>query len=194
MVQRELENGYTIRALDTDVFWELWPAHGKTIFEDASPIFQFRDALSETERAKASALREQMGKVYRLNLAVYQGDTFVGWSWGYQEVGETFYMCNSAILPAHRGKGLYRALVAAVIEKTTELGFQKLYSRHIATNNAVIIPKLKAGFVITGFELSDQFGTLVHLSYYPNAVRRKVLDFRAGQAMPDDEVKARLRL
>lgn len=194
MFQRELENGYTIRALESDAFGELWQAHAKTIFEEALPIFSYRDTLSAAELAKAERLREQLGSGYRLNLAVYRNDEFVGWSWGRQESSETYYMVNSAILPAHRGKGLYQALVSVVIEETTEQGFQRVYSRHIATNNAVIIPKLKVGFLITGFELSDQFGTLVHLSYLPNPLRRKVLDYRAGQCMPDDEIKARLRL
>jgi hypothetical protein len=58
----------------------------------------------------------------------------------------------------------------------------------------VIIPKLKAGFVITSMELSDVFGLLVHLSYYTNSLRRKVLEFRTGEALPDDEVRRALRL
>ena len=98
-------------------------------------------------------------------------------------------MCNSGILETHRRKGLYSALMGRVVEAATAEGFQKIYSRHTSTNNAVIIAKLKAGFSITSFELSDTFGVLVHLSYYPNAVRRKVQDFRAGQAKPDDQIK-----
>jgi hypothetical protein len=43
--------------------------------------------------------------------------------------------------------------------------------------------------VITGIEVSDVFGVLVHLSYFFNPLRRKVLDVRVGQARPDAEVK-----
>jgi hypothetical protein len=68
-------------------------------------------------------------------------------------------------------------------------GFHIVYSRHAATHNQVLVPKLKAGFVITGVELSDVFGVLVHLSYFFNPIRRKVLDVRAGHARPDAEVK-----
>ena len=57
------------------------------------------------------------------------------------------------------------------------------------TNNAVIIPKLKAGFVISGFEVSDRFGTLVQLSYYFNPLRRKMMDVRVGQRKPDEEIR-----
>ena len=58
-------------------------------------------------------------------------------------------------------------------------------SKHSATNNRVIIPKLKAGFVISGLEISDRYGTLVRLEYFTNPKRRELMDFRSGQALPD---------
>jgi hypothetical protein len=58
----------------------------------------------------------------------------------------------------------------------------------------VLVPKLRAGFVITGLELSERFGTLVHLSYFFNALRRRVLDVRSGEALPEGQVKSSLRL
>jgi L-amino acid N-acyltransferase YncA len=103
-------------------------------------------------------------------------------------------MCNSAVFPEHRKKGLYTALMKATLEVVTEMGFQRIYSRHTATNNAVIIPKLKAGFHMTHFELSDTFGVLVHLTYYPKDLRRKMLDYRAGQIKPDDEIRKLLKI
>jgi hypothetical protein len=62
------------------------------------------------------------------------------------------------------------------------------------TNNDVIIPKLKAGFLITSFELSDTFGSLVHLTYYPSPLRRKVQVYRAGDLFPDEEIRKALGL
>jgi hypothetical protein len=98
-------------------------------------------------------------------------------------------MQNSGILPEHRRKGLYSKLVRHVLNVTTEKGFPRVWSRHNATNNAVIVPKLKQGFLISAMELSDTFGTLVHLSYFPVEVQRKMMDYRAGQIKPDDEIK-----
>ena len=79
------------------------------------------------------------------------------------------------------------------LQRVKNLGFQELCSRHSVDNNAVIIPKLKAGFVITGVEISDMWGTLVNLSYYTNEKRRKVLSYRSG-AKPDSEIKKYLDL
>ena len=101
-------------------------------------------------------------------------------------------MVSTGILKEHRRRGIYAALLPVVLERVRTKGFQVVTSRHNLTNNAVIIPKLKAGFVISGFEVNDMYGSLVHLSYFFNPTRRKVLDVRVGQAAPDEEVQALL--
>ena len=136
-------------------------------------------------------LRARLAGRFRLNLGVYQGDELVGWTFGVQESPshDTYYMVNTGVLPAHQGKGIYTALLQVVLEAVRTQGFQVVHSRHAATNARVLVPKLKAGFVVTGMELSDVFGTLVHLSYFFNPIRRKVLDVRAGQSHPDSDVR-----
>ncbi len=79
------------------------------------------------------------------------------------------YMMNSAVLPKYRRQGHYKRLMFKVMERAKELGFQQISSLHLASNNDVIIPKLQAGFNITGMEISDQFGVFVKLAYYLNA-------------------------
>jgi hypothetical protein len=70
-----------------------------------------------------------------------------------------------------------------------EKGFQEVYSRHKATNNKVIVPKLQAGFYITKMEISISFGILVHLSYFFNEKNRKALQFWTGQYRPNEDFK-----
>ena len=64
----------------------------------------------------------------------------------------------------------------------------------MATNSAVLVPKLKAGFIITAFEMSDVYGLLVHMSYFANPVRRKAMNFRSGMTIPDEELRMFLPL
>ena len=185
----ELPSGYEIRALSDEEFDPLWNKHVSKIFDENSQIFRLYRFLSAEEKAKVEALRGSLGKPYTLNLALcYKGD-FVGWSAGHQESAETFYMRNSAILPEHRRKGLYTALLSRTVEELKEKGFQKIYSRHNATNNDVIIPKLKYGFTIASLEISDMFGVLVHLVYFPKELRRKMTIYRVGDMKPDDEIR-----
>jgi ribosomal protein S18 acetylase RimI-like enzyme len=189
-----LPEGYEIRELPQEEFSALWQKHAPAIFDDGSHLLRLDGILSGQDQARSSELGATLGQRWRVNLAVFRGDEFVGWSFGYLENGQTFYMCNSAVLPAHRRRGLYSALLRRIMDAAIEKGFQRIYGRHLMTNNAVLIPKLKAGFVITGFELSDEYGAMAHLSYFANPARRKVLDYRAGLIRPDDEIRGWMRM
>ena len=135
-------------------------------------------------------LDSRLGDPLHLYLGAFDKDgQFVGWAWGKQEQKAKFCMVNSGVIEGHRRMGAYSALVQSTVEKMSSKGFQLIYSRHCATNNAVIIPKLKAGFVISKFEIDDTHGVLVHLHYYTNALRRKVVDYRTGLVAPDGELK-----
>jgi hypothetical protein len=183
-----LFGNYTIRALDNAEFGPLFRQYRPTIFQTMLD-FDVQQALSTEEQTATARLREQMGTPFRLNIGIYHQQEFIGWSFGRQESAEKYYTVNTAILPQHQGKGIYSALLPRILGAVQREGFQIVSSRHVATNNQVLVPKLKAGFVITGVELSDVFGVLVHLSYFFNPIRRKVLDVRVGQARPDAEVK-----
>jgi GNAT superfamily N-acetyltransferase len=185
-----LENGYSIKEMERAEFFPLFGKHYDALFGDDHTFFP-DTFYSEIEKEKLGALEKRMGDLFHLQLGVFspQND-FVGFSFGMQENEETFYMMASAILPEHRGRGLYSELVKIVIEKCTQEGFQKIYGTHCATNNAVLIPKLKLGFIFSKVELSDMFGTILHLQYFTNNLRRKVMDYRSGFKVPSSEVKA----
>jgi hypothetical protein len=183
-----LFGNYTLRVLDNAEFGPLFRQYRSIIFQTMLD-FDIQQALSIEEQTATARLRERMGTPFRLNIGLYHRQEFIGWSFGIQESAEKYYMVNTGILPQHQGKGIYSALLPRILSALQREGFQIVYSRHVATNNQVLVPKLKVGFVITGIEVSDVFGVLVHLSYFFNPLRRKVLDVRVGQARPDAEVK-----
>ncbi len=195
MIEQEsvLLGDYTIRAMDTAEFMPLFREHRPRVFASTFD-FNTQAALSEEEHAAMARLRERLGTPYQLNIGIYHHGGLVGWSFGFQASSEKYYMVNTGIYPQHQGKGIYTALLPRILDILQREGFQIVYSRHTATNNQVLVPKLKAGFIISGFEISDMFGLLVHLSYFFNPLRRKVMDVRAGQSRPDDEVRRYLSL
>lgn len=146
-------------------------------------------AYSEAEQEAVWTLRDKLAEQFVFAVGIFHDDTFVGWHIGNQFKADTFEMSSTGILLEHRGRGLYTALIPTVLAHVRETGFQVVSSRHNMTNNAVIIAKLKAGFIISGFEVSDRFGTLVQLSYYFNPLRRKMMDVRVGQRKLDDETR-----
>jgi GNAT superfamily N-acetyltransferase len=186
----ELENGYEIREMTAQ---EFFPQFGKlydSLFGDDHTFFP--DAFyTDKEKEKLESIKNRLGEVFQLHLGLFSPTKeFVGFSFGFQENYESYYMAASAVLPAHRGQGLYSEMVKFVIERATNEGFQKIYGTHCATNNAVLVPKMKLGFIFSKIELSDMFGTVIHLQYFTNPLRRKVMDYRSGLTVPDRELKS----
>lgn len=185
----KLPAGYEIRGIPDAQFWNLWTRPAKKIFNDVSMFYVHKEVFTKTELAQQSKLRTDFPKTLKINLGLYYKNKFVGWSWGFQEQATVYYMCNSAILPKHRGKGLYTCLMKEMVNRATQKGFTTIYSRHIMTNNAIIIPKLKIGFKMTGTELNERFGTMIILSYFKSKMQNEILDFRSGFKKPTKKIK-----
>lgn len=188
MTEVKLPDGFELKKVSAEEFRPMFKINRPKLFSETF-TFRYNEALSDRELESQKRLQDNMGKPYELYFILYFQGNLAGWTFGRQIDGEKFYMVNSAIMPEYRLKGLYKQLLNAVINETTNEGFQVVYSRHVATNSAVLVPKLKAGFIITSFELTDNSGLLVHLSYYTNPIRRKAMDFRSGQCSPDEELK-----
>lgn len=193
-VTTNLPEGFSIVSVDGPEFWERVEAPMEQIFEKNELIVLPQDVISEEESRLLKELNQDFRRFYVQHLLLLEDGELAGWSWGYQDSRESFYMVNSAILPAHRGRGLYTRLLDVALDMLVRKGFQRVWSRHTMTNNAILIPKLKKGFVITGTELTDTFGALVHLSYYTSPLRRQILDFRAGAVRPDADLLKVLKI
>ncbi|WP_211826178.1 GNAT family N-acetyltransferase [Kistimonas asteriae] len=179
-----LFDDYSFGILDDQAFLPLLEQYRAQVFANTL-TFSAWEALNASEQKALESWQQHADSLVRLNLVLYQGDAFIGWSWGRQLDQETFYMASSALLEPWRRKGIYSELLRWLLAHLQTQGVQIVRSRHLATDNAIIIPKLKAGFVMTGMELSDVAGTLVQLSYFFNERRRQMLDFRAGFRLED---------
>ncbi|WP_330083143.1 GNAT family N-acetyltransferase [Methylocystis iwaonis] len=184
-----MDESYSIRELSEAEFEPLFDKHKFSMFAGVHS-YDIQHVLTDAEQQRIKELEVNLGAPYKLYLGVFDIENeFVGWSWGKQENASTFYMVSSAVLERHRHKGIYSALIAHSIERLSKAGFQLVYSRHCATNNDVIIPKLKAGFIISKMEIDDRYGVLIHLHYYTNSYRRRIMDYRSGQETPDLKIK-----
>ena len=182
----KLPDGYEIKEITFSECEKLSMPYKKIIFDDKEQILRF-------DEANISGCSNQLNPL-TISLGVFCQGKFIGWSTGLQTNTHEFYMMNSAILEEHRRLGLYTMLLKSMLKQAQESGFSRVFSRHNACNNSIIIPKLKLGFLITGTEISDVFGILVHLSFYTNNIRSKTALYRTGYTKPDDEIKKHLKL
>ena len=146
-------------------FIPLFRIYRPEIFKDNNDI-DINSFYTQAEKEKTVELDKFSVDQYKTYLTAWDEEKLVGWCWGFQVNAIEFYMCNSAVFPEYRRNGIYTELIKRLITKVQEDGFQEITSKHHPDNNAVIIPKLKAGFIIQGFEINPRFGLLVKLVIY----------------------------
>ncbi|WP_233218675.1 GNAT family N-acetyltransferase [Deinococcus arcticus] len=124
---------------------------------------------------------------------IAHGGHVAGWQSSRAWDARTAYMVNTALLPAHRGRGVYRRLLPHVMAALHGEGYPLIRSHHHLTNNAVLVPKLRAGFRIQGLQ-ADDHGLLAVLIHSADEVYRAYMDVRSGLSQPSGEVARRLGL
>lgn len=193
MTNIALPPDYEIRELTGEEFLPLWKQHRDRLFQGVS----FR-----LDPVRDAAAKKSGGEPWRLAYGLYHGadsssrssgPEFVGWTLGHGVDATRFEMYNSAVFEPHRGRGLYRALVLTVLDRVFAAGYGVVSSRHHPSNAAVLIAKLKCGFVISGLLVDPAFGTLVELSRFATALQRSAFDYRVGLAAMSDELSQSLR-
>lgn len=172
---------FEFKFITREEFWPLFEKYRPILFEDNAEI-NTTELYSEIENEKSKQLHKicsNENKIF-LYLTAWHDNKLAGWSYGLQINNKEFYMYNSAVFPEYRRQKLYTELMNRVVEKAFTEGFQEINSRHITDNNAVLIPKLKAGFVIKGFEINPRFGILVNLVLYKNPAILEIHHKRTG--------------
>jgi len=133
---------------------------------DPRPHARLDTLYSDEQRARLAELNGVYGESLAHRLLFCEAGEVIGSYWGTQEPYGRYYMVNTVFRRDRQGRGLYRALLPRIVAAAADAGFAEIYSRHRADNNAILVPKLKAGFTIAAFEVAPRFGLLVHLRRY----------------------------
>ena len=179
---------YSYKILSKEKFKPFFVENNDKVFKD-NILFNLGEVLSDFEKENIKNLSKYSELMYILRIGIYYKNQQIGWMIGRQESSIKFYMTNTGIVKEHQNKGVYTKLLPQILKILKEKGFQIAYSKHSTSNNRVLVPKLKQGFLITGFEISDLFGTLIYLSYHFNKDRRDIIKFRTGEQKLSNELK-----
>lgn len=182
-----------IRILSNAEFKLIFDQHMLSLFPE-SLWYDVREVLTPEERSGFQDRVARTANRHEVHLAAFEGEDLVGWTTAFQTKPLELYMRNSAVFPQYRRKGVYTKLMNEMLVQAEKAGYQTVSSYHICTNNAVIIPKLKAGFNIVGMEVWDDVGVVVRLVRNLNDLRQDVLEFRSGEAHPSRPVRDVLKL
>lgn len=136
----------------------------KLVFAD---VQQFSNELESVLRSEVTGTDlPTRGAFPIFRLGAYDGKELVGWTFGWLERNNVFYMANSGVVLTHRRRGIYTSLLNAVRAYALTQGVWRICSHHCVVNNPVIIAKLRAGFNVSGLSQSAQMGTLVELTLH----------------------------
>lgn len=184
-----LFNSYTYQEVSEIAFNAFYAQHSDEIYSDIIYLDSKID-LSEQAKKKQKELSELISQRQTFFFFILYKEEVIGWHSGYQISGEEYFMLDSGILKAHQNKGVYQAFLKAVIAFLSQQGYQFISSKHHASNNAVLVPKLKAGFVIQSLEINIDLGIMVKLVYFVNEAARNSYNYRTG-SHPLPEMKAK---
>ena len=168
-----------------DIFDEVaLQAIAEPIFGDAARQQHLKDLIGPEAAQRHAALRQSLPKAERIRIGAFAGERLVGYSQGWFEPGGNFYIGSSAVDRDLRRQGVYTRLLTAIEQAVRERGGITISSQHVATNNAVLIAKLKLGYVIAGTEYVDAMGLLVRLVLHLTVERAALFAARTGMLAP----------
>ena len=191
-MEKTLLGKFQLKEISKEEYDEFRAIQEPLIFPDRFDIHVSKN-FSEKEITQRESLKKNLGTPFELRLGFFSDQKMIGWSYGFQITEETFRMATSGIIPEFQNKGIYSSFLLELKTLLGQEGFQIIQSRHYATDNQVIIPKLKASFVISGLEISDEYGLLLILRYFFNETRKKVMHVRSGYQQADQSVTELIR-
>jgi GNAT superfamily N-acetyltransferase len=186
-----LDGRYRLERVDGETYWNRHESELRRFF---GPEAHFdADALAGDSRRAARerlAWAEGADRLAEFWL-VHAGDgSLAGTVAVRQRDADTFELHHVTLHPDHRGRGLYRELLARVLAYAAELGFATTVSEHSPSNNAVVIQHLKAGFRIVGLEVNPLYGPAVKLAYFHDPHLQQAYEYRCGLAVMDASLHA----
>jgi RimJ/RimL family protein N-acetyltransferase len=169
----ELAPGITARPIENrDDLWDIISPLMDAVFTPFAELGAYEMPDERWEQIKP--LREVFAQTHHEQFVFYNAQNEpVGWSYGEMLDTVTFFMTNTAVLPAYRRRGVYSAFLKQYLRYLGALGYERVTSKHQTNNAPVIIAKLKAGFVITGLDLDERWGAQVGLGYFFHDDRRR---------------------
>ena len=186
-VEVSLPGGYALREVerfDEDVLKGLIAEN----LTRGSGLVHLRRALPPEVQDFLTAAREGLhGPRVELRVGIWQGEDLVAWTFCRASSPHTLMMMTSGLDAAHRRKGLYTALLRHVTARARELGFECLQSSHSASNQPILIAKLREGWVVIGTTMDLAIGLLVNLQLHLYPELQEVFDLRTGWRPPSPQ-------
>ncbi|MBT8492956.1 MAG: hypothetical protein KJO07_07830 [Deltaproteobacteria bacterium] len=174
--------GYQLERVDHDAYWKLHAEEMREHFPEEVFVDTGKLRTADVVRKQAERARRRDDHPLRNFIVVRKDGSPAAQFCGEEKSSDVYRMWHSNVHGDHRRQGLYRTIVAATLQYTGELGYGSVVSEHAPGNNPVLIAKLKAGFRITGLDVTPMVGVSVHLTYFHDPEQLAAYQWRCGLA------------
>lgn len=188
----QLPGGYEVHPISWEEYTDACARLEDRIFGDYFAFAWRQERGLETQKL-TERFERQEGALLKVILGFFFQDELIGWHYSVQNGADQLVMKDTGILPEHQNKGLYSSMLPRLLRHFQTLGVEKVLSYHRATNNQVIIPKLRAGFFINGLTV-DGYGLATELIYAFDEAYRDCLRVRSGEIRPKQPLTSRMGL
>lgn len=165
----ELVPGVVAKSVSSVEIERVWTELAGEIFSPLASLGNFETPPSRLKSTEA--LNGVWKGTHHENIVFYDDVQPVGWSSGALVEPGTFFMAYSGVSSEYRRRGIYGAFLEVFLRYLSTLSYERVTSNHMVNNRAVLIAKLKAGFVVSGTVLDERYGAQVALTYFCHADR-----------------------
>jgi RimJ/RimL family protein N-acetyltransferase len=159
------------RPIDLDTYFNVAQQLDALIF---TPLPMQYTLPAERHLDKRHLYAQQQGAHQEAIAIMVDDEHAVGYVAG-RTLGALVYLIDRcALLPAVQGQGIGTAFLRQYVAYLTAYGYEHVVGYCAPTNRAALIAGLKAGFMVSGMEISDD-GPLVKLLYVCHDDRRASL-------------------
>lgn len=162
----QLPHGIVAHNVNLQTYFDVEDALEPTVFPENSAIARWFSLPPERRDELKKVLFSLQRSTHQDAIIFYDGKQAVGWSAGRMTGASEFLMDVTGILPVYQNKGIYTNFLKLYIPYLRDIGYERVVSYHSPTNRAVLIAKLKAGFIITATEFREHAGASVKLTYF----------------------------
>lgn len=171
-----LANGIIARNVDLETCFAIEDALSPLIFPENERTSRWFSLPPERRDERKEALMALQRTTHQDAIVFYDEDEAIGWSIGRMTGSSEFMMDDTAIHKDYQRKGIYVSFLRLFLPYLRDIGYERVVSYHSPTNRAVLIAKLKAGFVVTATEFREHVGASVKLAYFLHEDRYKAFE------------------
>ena len=167
----QLPHGIIGKRVDMPTYFAVEDELEPLIFPENTQIARWFNLPSERHDAGKKYLSTLQSATHQDAVVFYDDTTPIGWSAGRMTGASEFMMDVTGVHPDWQSKGIYTQFLRLYLPYLRDIGYERIVSYHSPTNRAVLIAKLKAGFVIGGTEFRENAGATVKLMCFLHADR-----------------------